>query len=148
MGIADGFASRVAQTVLDGRALAEARMLTTCLIQYKTGLSELDPITGSQTPVYETAFETKCRIKSSGFMIHQSEAGGRTSGEVTRSLHIPVTSADPWADPRSANAVTALITAVHPTDDPTLLGARLTLDGPSPGSQTTARRLQVTEVVS
>ena len=67
---------------------------------------------------------------------------------MTRELHIPVNSTDPWADPRSARGVFALITAIHPTDDPTLLNQRVTLSGPAPGSQTTARRLEITEVVS
>lgn len=148
MGIADGFAEAITQTVLDGRALAEARMLTTCEIQYDTGETTPDPITGSETPIYVTAFSTKSRVKSAGLVVHTNEVGGRTAAESTRQLHIPALSVDPWADPRSARGVTALITAVHPTDDPSLLGARLTLSGPAPGSQTTARRLQVTEVVS
>lgn len=141
------FAEDVDSIVLEGRELAEARMRTTVEIQYETG-TEPDPETDSDAPVYETAFETKARIKSGARMVTLSEVGGRTSAETTRELHIPALSEDPWADPRSAHGVTALVTAVHATDDPTLLGARLTLSGPGPGSQTTARRLQITEVVT
>lgn len=123
-------------------------MLTTCAIQYDTGSATIDSATDSEVKVYETAWSTRCRIKSGGLVVNESEAGGRTSAQVTRELHIPVGSIDPWADPRAALGVYALITAVHSTDDPTLLGQRVTLSGPAPGSQTTARRLQITEIVS
>lgn len=130
-----------------GRKAAEKRMRTTCEIQYDTGDTAQDPNTGTENPVYATAFTTKCRIKSPGLDVQQDEAGGRTSSTVSRELHIPVHSTDPWSDPRAGGGVSALITAIDPTDDPTLDGVRLTLTGPAPGSQTTARRLQVTEVV-
>lgn len=141
------FADDVDSIVIEGRELAEARMRTTVEIQYEVG-TEPDPDTDADIPVYETAFETKARIKSGARLIALAEVGGRTAAETTRELHIPALSEDPWVDPRSAHGVTALVTAVHTTDDPTLLGARLTLSGPGPGSQTTARRLQITEVVS
>lgn len=141
------FAAAVDRTVLEGRALAEARMRTTVAIQYQVDL-EPDPDTDSEIPVYETAFVTLARIKSPGRQVSLAEVGGRTSARTTRELHIPVGSPDPWADPRAAFGVSALVTAVAPTDDQTLLGVRLTLSGPAPGSQTTARRLEVTEVVS
>lgn len=141
------FAAIVTQTVRDGRALAEARMLTTCAIQYVTGETAQDPVSGSEAPIYTTAFTTKCRIKSPGLAVRQGEVGGRTSSTVTRELHIPALSTDPWNDERSAEGVTALVTSIDPTDDPSLLGARLLLSGAAPGSQTTARRLQVTEIV-
>lgn len=141
------FAQVVAQTTFEGRALAESRMLTTVAIQYETGVTP-DPVTDADVPTYTTAFSTKSRIKSPGLVMGLAEAGGRTAAESKRELDIPATSADPWADVRSAHGVTALVTAVDPTDDPTLLGVRLVLSGPAPGSQTTARRLQVTEVVT
>lgn len=141
------FATQVDSIVFEGRAMAEARMKTTCEIQYQDGTA-VDPDTDSDVPVYVAAFESKCRVKVAGLVIAEAEAGGRTTAKSTRELHIPATSSDPWSDPRSHHGVTALITAVHPTDDPSLLGARLSLSGPAPGSQTTARRLQVTEVVT
>lgn len=128
------------------REAAESRMLTTIAIQFNTGTTT-DPDTDADVPVYETFLETKSRIKSPGNVVRESDAGGRTAAEVSRVLSIPVDSPDPWADERSQHGVTALVTVIHPTDDPSLLGARLTLTGPAPGSQTTARRLEVTEVV-
>lgn len=123
-------------------------MLTTCAIQYDTGSTDIDPATDSEIKVYETTFSTKCRIKSTALLVRLNEVGGRTSGETSRELHIPVNSADPWDSPDAARGVFALITAVDPTDDPTLLGQRVRLSGPAPGSQTTARRLEITEIVS
>lgn len=115
--------------------------------QYETGTTP-DPDTDTDVPTYETAFESKARIKAGDRVITLAEVGGRTAGESTRELHIPIASADPWDDPRSANGVTFLVTEVSTLDDPTLLDARLTLSGPAPGSQTTTRRLQITEVVT
>lgn len=117
-------------------------MLTTVAIQHQSGTTP-DPVTGSDVPTYVTDFTTQARVSiGRGLAVRDTEAGGRTAAEITRELHIP---ADSPAIPAGAFA---LVTAVHPTDDPTLLGARLRLSGPAPGSQTTARRLQVTEVIA
>lgn len=130
-----------------GRGLAEARMKTTWAIQYDTGETEVND-NDTEVQVFETGFTTKGRLKSTGLVVRETEAGGRTADEVTRELHLPVSTEDPFADARSQRGVFALCTAVHATDDPTMLGQRVRLSGPAPGSQTTARRLQVTEVVS
>jgi hypothetical protein len=140
------FGTVIAGFIPEARAMAESRMFTTGVFQYKTGKTT-DPATDADVPVYATAFETKCRIKASALAVQESQAGGRTVAEVTRQLRIPVNSADPFDDPRAASGVSFLVTAVHATDDPTLLGARLTLSGPAPGSQTTDRRYEITEVV-
>lgn len=129
------------------RAMAESRMSLTGEFQYEVGTTP-DPETDTDAPVYATAFESKARVKAGDRVVTLTEVGGRTSAESTRELHIPVSSADPWADSRSAQGVTFLVTEVSTLDDPTLLGTRLTLSGPAPGSQTTARRLQITEVVT
>lgn len=129
------------------REMAESRMRSTFEIQFEVGTT-LDPDTDADVPVYETFETTRGRIKSPGNVVHESEVGGRTAAEVTRILSIPVDTPDPWMDPRSRYGVTALCTAIDDTDDPTLLGRRVKLSGPAPGSQTTARRLQITEVVA
>jgi hypothetical protein len=118
-------------------------MLDACDIRYQTGLSDPDPDTGTQTPVYTTRFSTPCRVKvGQGLAVQDAEAGGRTVVTVRRELHIPVGSAA--VEPLDI----AVMTSVHATSDPTLAGATLILDGPAPGSQTTARRLQVSEVLT
>lgn len=101
-----------------------------------------DPGAGTDMQTVTPLFTTQGRLKVSGNVARDSEVGGRTSVETRRELHIPVTS--PAAP---ANAV-AQCTAIHATSDPTLLGTIVRLAGPAPGSQTTARRLEVTEVLT
>lgn len=118
-------------------------MLDTCDIKYQTGETAQNPTTGEVVPVYETRFSTPCRVKvSEGLAARSSEVGGRTAVVVVRQLHIPVDS--PAVQPGDI----AVMTSIHETSDPTLAGTTLVLDGPAPGSQTTARRLQVSEVIA
>jgi hypothetical protein len=126
---------------------AESRMLDTFDISVATGGWVYDPGAeggdGADVEVLTPLFTTLGRVKvGGGLAARDSEAGGRTVVTVTRELHIPYDSAEV---PVGAVAV---CTAVHSTSDPTLLGAVLRLEGPAPGSQTTARRLQVSEVLS
>ena len=125
------------------RSEAESRMLDTFEIGVPTGGTTYDPATQADVETIEPLFTTKGRVKvSGGLSARDSEAGGRTVVTVTRELHIPVNS------PAVPTGAVAVCTAVDPTSDPTLLGARLRLSGPTPGSQTTARRLEVTEVLT
>lgn len=121
---------------------AESRMLDTCDITYPTGATTTDA-SGTEIPVMAVRFSTPCRVKvSAGLTVRMEEVGGRTAASVVRELHIPVTSGAVFPND------VAVMTSVHATSDPTLAGASLTLAGASPGSQTTARRLQVSEVLS
>lgn len=132
----------VSGAVAAGRTAALSRMLDTFAIKQPSGTA-YNPTTGNDETTYTDLFTTAGRVKvGSGLATRESEAGGRTVVTVVRELHIPVDSA---AVPVGAVAV---CTAVHATSDPTLLGATLRLAGPAPGSQTTARRLEVTEVLS
>lgn len=119
-------------------------MLDTFEVRVPTGTGyTYDPVNQVDVPAYTVSFTTLGRVKvSGGLAARGAEVGGRTVVEVSREWHIPV---DSPAVPTDAYAV---CTAVHPTSDPTLLGASLTLAGPAPGSQTTARRLQVREVLT
>jgi hypothetical protein len=130
-----------------GQQAAESRMLDTFDIGVPTGGYTYDPAanggTGGDVETITPLFATVGRVKvGGGLAAREAEAGGRTVVTVVRELHIPVGSA---AVPVGAVAV---CTAVHPTSDPTLLNARLRLAGPAPGSQTTARRLEVEEVLT
>lgn len=124
------------------RSMAESRMLDTFDIGEPTGGTVYDPETGEDVEEIVHLFTTPGRVKAAGRTAHGAEAGGRTVVTVVRELHIPVDSA-----PVPTGAV-AVCTAVHPTSDPTLMGARLKLTGPTPGSQTTARRLEVEEILT
>jgi hypothetical protein len=125
------------------RAEAEARMVDTFDIKVETGKPAYDPVTKTTSPAYALLFTTFGRVKvGGGLAALEVEAGGRTSVSVRRELHIPV-----GAGAVPVGAV-AFCTAVDETSDPTLLGARLRLSGPAPGSQTTARRLEVSEILT
>lgn len=121
---------------------AESRMLDTFEIQVSEGY-RYDHDLGEEVELWVTIFATPGRVKVVGAYGIDREVGGRTATEVVRELHIPVDS-----DVVPAKA-TALCVEIDPTTtDPMLLGSRLVLDGPTPGSQTTARRMKVTEVLT
>lgn len=128
-------------TVNAGRQMAESRMLDTWTIGASLGWA-YDDDAGEDVQTVDPLFTTKGRLKVAGNVVRESEAGGRTVTETRRELHIPVDS-----DSVPAGAV-AQCTAIHETSDPTMLGTIVRLAGPAPGSQTTARRLEVTEVLS
>lgn len=130
-----------------GRSAAIKGMLTSVNIEYLTGTTP-DQNTDADVPAYTTAFSTKARFVSRSSNPSRNEAGGRVAVEVTRELHIPWNSQDPWADPRAKSGVYAHVTAIHSSDDPSLLGIRVKLTGPTVASQQTARRLQIVEVVA
>lgn len=114
-------------------------MLDTWAIGSDDGWAYADGVDAQTvTPLFTTAG----RLKSTNNVVQAADAGGRTVVTSRRELHIPVDSA---AVPPGA---LAQCTAVHESSDPTLLNAVVRLDGPAPGSQTTARRLQVSEVLT
>lgn len=124
-----------------GRKRANARMLDTFDIKLSLGIN-YDPAQDADVETFEYLFTTPGRVKTTGTVARDSEVGGRTSASVTRELHIP------YDSPAVPTDAVAFCIAVDGTSDPTLMGAMLRLDGPAPASQTTARRLQVSEVVS
>lgn len=139
---ASGFGSALLSALPEMRIMAEARMLDDWDIKVEVG-KEYSPTTKKDETVWELLFSTKGRVKvSDGLAAREVEVGGRTSVSVVRVLSIPVDS------PVVPTGAVAFNTSVHPSSDPTLAGARLRLDGPAPGSQTTARRLQVSEVLT
>ena len=122
------------------RAEAESRMLDTWAIG--TATTAYDDVVGEDVQTVTPLFTTKGRLKVSGNVVRDSEAGDRTVVTTRRELHIPVSS------PAAPTNAVAECTAVHATSDPTLLGTIVRLAGPAPGSQTTARRLEVEEVLT
>lgn len=130
-------------TLASKRRRIERRMLDEAVIRRKTGNMTKDPTTGSEVPEYGDVFFTKCRIKSTRtYGVQNQEVGGRTAQVVSREFHLPVDSPEVRTDD------IAVMVTIHETTDPTLLNATVTFSAPSPGSQTTARRLEITEIAS
>lgn len=125
------------------RALAESRMKSTWAIGTDLGW-RYDDFLGEDVQTVTPLFTTPGRLKvSGGLSARDSEAGGRTVTVTTRELHIPVGS--PAAP---VNCVAECTAIDEDTSDPSLLGTIVRLAGPTPGDQTTARRLEVVEVLS
>jgi hypothetical protein len=125
------------------RAEAEARMVDTFDIKVESGKPAYDPVTKTTGPGLHAA------VHDQG----PREGRRRARGTQRRGRRPHLGNGDPRAPhpgrltggPRRA---VAFCTAVDETSDPTLLGAQLRLSGPAPGSQTTARRLEVSEVLT
>lgn len=99
-------------------------------------------VDGQDVRAYEALFTTRARIKAAGLVARDAEAGARTVVTVSRELHIPVDS------PEVPDGAEVVVLTVDATSDPTLAGAVLRVVGPTPGSQTTARRLQVEQALT
>lgn len=127
-----------------GRAAEEARHLDDFEIRVPAGTGwTYDRETKTNVQQSTLLFSVKGRVKvSGGQSARDVQVGERTAALVTRELRIRY---DAPSVPAGAFAVCV---GVDATSDPSLLGAHLTLDGPAPGSQTTCRRLQVSEVIS
>lgn len=127
----------------DHRRLAEERFLDSFSIGTPADGWVLDPWLGVDVQAVDVFLETVGRVKSTDSVVPRSvEVGGRTAVETVRVLSIP------WDSPVVPSGSVAVCTAVHWSSDPTLLGARFRVVGPAPGSQSTARRLTIEEVVA
>jgi hypothetical protein len=121
------------------RLEAESRMTDTWAIGTDEGWT-FDGTDDVQT--VDPLFTTKGRLKSAGTVAQETNAGERTVIETRRELHIP------WDSPAAPVNAVAECTAIGPLSDPTLLGTIVRLSGPAPGSQQTARRLEVVEFLT
>lgn len=134
-----------AAEIAEDRAEAESRMLDTFDIKMPTGEEYDDdpasPTYGEEVTTYDHLFTTKARLKVIGAYGFEQQVAGRTVTEIVRELHIPVSSPEV---PVGAHAIP--VTLADSTDQ-TVAGGRLVLE-PSVGSQTTARRMKVREVLS
>lgn len=131
----------LASALARGRAAQNARMLDHFTIKVPNGYAMVD---GVEVMTFDEtkSMPTKGYVKNAANAVRDGEVGDRTIAVVVRELRIP------WDSPAVPTNAVAVCTAVDATSDPTLLGALLRLDGPAPGSQMTARRLQVSEVLT
>jgi len=121
-----------------GRATAKSRMLDTWAI----GTAATSYVAGVDATVITVLFTTKARLTTRSTIAREAQVGERTSVETRRELHIP------WDSPVVPVNAVAQCTAIDASTDPTLLGATVRVTGSSPASQKTARRLEVSEVLS
>lgn len=131
----------VASTLGRGRRMAESRMTDTWTIGADVGWT-YDDATETDVQTVTPLFTTKARLVERSTVTQESQVGERTAVETHRELHIP------WNSPAAPVNAVAQCTAIGPLTDPTLLGTIVRLAGPAPGSQQTARRLQVVEVLT
>ena len=104
------------------------------------GRWEYNPATGRDEPVETFLFEAPGRVRTRTTTVVGQDVGARTAIRSTRELRIAVM----FPGLRAGDIATCV--DVDPdTSDPTLLGARLRVTGPAPGSQMTCRRYEVTE---
>lgn len=133
----------LAATLARGREAATARMLDTVELGYPTGGTRYDHAAQAEVETYEPLLTTRCRVRVRGALGEsETEVGGRVAAEIVSELDIP------WDSPPVPAGTVGVITAVDQTSDPTLLHTRLRVEGAAPGSQTTARRLRVSEVLT
>ncbi len=142
---AEGLPARLAGRLARGRQWATARMLDT--FEIKVPLEGDDGWTtdldGNDVRVYDESltFTTPGRVKQvSAQSVIDADVGARTAATAVRVLNIP------WDSPQIPPGAEAHALSIDATSDPTLAGAVLILGALAPGSQTTARRIQVKEV--
>ena len=124
------------------RQQAESRMLDEWVIGTSEGW-RYDPEKDEDVRTVVPLFTTKGRMTDQGGpTVTDAQAGERTVVSTWRSLHIP------WNSPAVPVNALAECVAIDDSTDPTLLGAIVRLTGSAPGSQKTARRLEVVEVLT
>ena len=123
------------------RARTEARMLDTWAIGTNLGYT-YDAAQDADVQTVTPLFTTKGRLKAATRLGTDADAGERTIVSTMRELHIPTGS------PKVPGNAVAQCIAIGKDTDPSVLGTIVRLGGQAPGSQTTARRLHVTEVLT
>ena len=137
MGIADGFVEVLDQTLVDLRALAEARMKDTCTVSYKTGETTQDETTGATIAVYAVRFTSRCKAQANTLATGDADVGGGRTVVDRLQVHLP------WDCPQSFPDDVIEITAIAPTTTPRLLGRKFIVGAPMDKTDATATRLNV-----
>lgn len=114
-------------------------MVDTWAIGADVGWTVVD---GKEVQVVDPLFTTPGRLKAVSVQARETQAGDRTVVETRRELNIP------WNSQAVPVNAVAQCTAIDPTTDPTVLGTIVRLSGPAAGTQQTARRLEVVEVLT
>lgn len=141
---AAGFGATVTGGLPEMRAMAESLMVDTVTVSYVDPDAEpvQNPETGSTEPVYAQRFTSKCKIQTRNLQARAEEVGGRTATTVSVELHLPI------GAPAVEVGDVCEVTAVGSLSDIQLLGRKFKVVAPVAKTFATARRLEVTEVVS
>lgn len=133
------FASDVDQVLREGRALAEARMTDTCVVERLTGHGAQNEATGAEEPAYETVFVSKCRVQEGSTNIGQQDIAGQRFTPNTVEVHLP-------ADcPAVVDNDRVRITAIGSLTPAKMMGRVFYVGADQVKSQGTATRLRVDE---
>ncbi|WP_157508856.1 DUF6093 family protein [Luteipulveratus halotolerans] len=135
------FGDDIEAAIPELRAHAEARMVDEVLVEAKTGKTRYNPETGQDEETFEEMYRGRCRWKQNGGTGESQGVvvEGSTITLLPLELHLPVEAS---AGVREGMRATAL-TGVH---DPALVGRQVWIRREHAASQTTARRLGVSEV--
>lgn len=109
---------RAGAAVARGRALAEALMVDTVLIERQTGTTT-DPDTLAEVPVWTTIYEGKGRIQRAGSQPTDSVSGGAEFGVGDFTTQLPVTVTGPARGDRATVAARGIVGTVKGDRDKT-----------------------------
>jgi len=133
------FGGQLLNALPELRAMAESRMLDTCIVEYKTGNKTRDPETRTEVDEYATRFTCRCRIKDMGFADGDQQVGGRREVTGATQVHLPWDVEQVYTDDRIT------ITAVGSMTPARYLGRVFYVGSDHDRSQATATRLNVKE---
>lgn len=131
--------------VTSGQRAANARMTDTCRITAPgVGLGTIDPTTLARIPATPvTVYEGPCRLGRVEIPISSAAAGGEASWDTQDSvLHLPL------GDDTEAVAVGNTVTYLTSTANPRLVGRSFGITSIVEGTNLTALRCRVREVVA
>lgn len=133
------FGQELAEALVELRALAESRMVDTCVVEYATGRKVQNEETGKEELEYAARFASKCRVKDMGFADSDSDVGGRREATGATQVHLP------WNMPRVFTDDRITITAIGSSTPDRMLGKIYYVGTDHDHSQATAMRLNVKE---
>ena len=114
-------------------------MTTLGIIQRDTGATTQDPVTLEETPVFETVYTGKCKLKFPGMQPAEVSVPGMVVVEQDAILSLPV-------DGSGGVKVDDIWTCTENVLDPSLVGVSLRIAGMHHQTSATARRFPVREV--
>lgn len=131
----------ISATLPELRAHAESMMRDTVLVERETGvLSEPDPVTLEQEPVWATVYQGKGRIQRPGTQPSDTVVGEVEFGFSTVLAQLPLSAVGILRDHR------VTVTAIDALTDPDLLGVVATVKANLTKSHPTKRTLVCEEV--